>query len=210
MIALDIAAPIALLFGLSMTTPANASLLNNFEIVATSLIALLVFKEAVGRRMWLALALITLSSLILSFEDMSSLSFSLGSLLVLAACVCWGFENNCTRMLSHKNPLHIVVVKGLGSGIGALVIAFASGEYSFDALYIVLAILLGFFAYGLSIYFYIRAQRDLGAARTSAYYAVAPFIGVGLSLIIFGNPLTATFILALIIMIAGAYLVPRT
>lgn len=94
MIALDIAAPICLMAGLATTTSANASLLNNFEIVATSLIALLVFREAISRRLWIAIGLITLSSLILSFEDASSLSFSSGSLLVLAACVCWGFENN--------------------------------------------------------------------------------------------------------------------
>lgn len=205
MVALDIAAPIALMFGISMTTPANASLLNNFEIVTTSLIALLIFKEAVGRRMWIAIALITLSSAILSFEDISSLSLSFGSLLVLAACVCWGFENNCTRMLSLKDPMQIVVVKGFGSGGGALFIAIAIQEYSFNALYIFLALLLGFFAYGLSIYFYILAQRELGAARTSAYYAVAPFIGVGLSFVVFGQPITQAFVIALVIMVLGAY-----
>jgi len=205
MIVLDIAAPIALMFGLSMTTPANASLLNNFEIVATSLIAFFVFKEAVGKRMWIAITLITLASIILSFEDISSLSFSFGSLLVLAACICWGFENNCTRMLSIKDPLQIVVVKGFGSGTGALIIAIAIREYSFDALFIIYALLLGFFAYGLSIYFYILAQRELGAARTSAYYAIAPFIGVGLSFIVFGQAITTSFIIALVIMIFGAY-----
>jgi len=205
MIALDIAAPITLMFGLLMTTPANASLLNNFEIVATSLIALLVFKEAIGRRMWMAIILITLSSAILSFEDIGSLTFSFGSLLVLTACICWGFENNCTRMLSLKNPLQIVVVKGLGSGIGSLVIAVAVREYSFSALYIFYALLLGFFAYGLSIYFYILAQRELGAARTSAYYAVAPFIGVGVSTIVYGQPITVTFVSSLVIMVFGTY-----
>lgn len=205
MIVLDIAAPIALMFGLSMTTPANASLLNNFEIVATSIIALFIFKEAIGKRMWTAIVLITLSSAILSFEDISSFSFSFGSLLVLVACICWGFENNCTRMLSLKNPLQIVVVKGFGSGIGALIIAFTIREYSYNALYILYALLLGFFAYGLSIYFYILAQRELGAVRTSAYYAVAPFIGMILSFIVFRQPITVIFITALVIMIVGAY-----
>ena len=205
MIVLDIAAPIALMFGLSMTTPANASLLNNFEIVATSLIALIIFKEAVGKDMWVAIGLITLSSIILSFEDINSLSFSFGSILVLIACICWGFENNCTRMLSLKNPLQIVAIKGFGSGFGALIIAIALRELSFNALFISYALLLGFFAYGMSIYFYILAQRELGAARTSAYYAVAPFIGVGLSFVVFGQPITATFIAALVIMVFGAY-----
>lgn len=205
MITLDIVAPIALMFGLSMTTPANASLLNNFEIVATSLIASFFFKEAIGKRMWIAITLITLASAILSIEDVSSLSFSFGSILVIVACICWGLENNCTRMLSLKNPLQIVVIKGFGSGIGALVIAIAIGEYSFNVFYILITLLLGFFAYGLSIYFYIMAQRELGAARTSAYYAVAPFIGVGISFIVFGQPITLTFIIAVIIMVFGTY-----
>lgn len=206
MIVLDIAAPICLMAGLATTTSANASLLNNFEIVATSLIALLVFREAISRRLWIAIGLITLSSLILSFEDASSLSFSSGSLLVLAACVCWGFENNCTRMMSQSDPLEIVVLKGFGSGLGSLAIAFAVGE-SLPALpYVLGALLLGFLAYGLSIFFYVYAQRQLGAAKTSAYYAIAPFIGTGLSLVLFREWPEPSFWVALAIMAAGAYL----
>ena len=206
MVALDIAAPICLMAGLATTTSANASLLNNFEIVATSLIALLVFREAISRRLWIAIGLITLSSLILSFEDASSLSFSSGSLLVLAACVCWGFENNCTRMMSQSDPLEIVVLKGFGSGLGSLAIAFAVGE-SLPALpYVLGSLLLGFLAYGLSIFFYVYAQRQLGAAKTSAYYAIAPFIGAGLSLALFREWPEPSFWVALAIMAAGAYL----
>lgn len=206
MVVLDIAAPIFLMVGLKLTTAANASLLNNFEIVATSLIALVLFKETISRRLWLAIALVTLSSLILSFEDMSSLSFSYGSLFVLLACVCWGFENNCTRKLSSKDPVEIVVIKGFGSGAGALVIALVLGEPMPDVLSILSALLLGFVAYGLSIYFYIYAQRDLGAAKTSTYYAVAPFVGSGLSLLVFWERPSFSYIVALIIMIAGTYL----
>ena len=206
MIALDIAAPICLMVGLASTTSANASLLNNFEIVATSLIALLVFGEAISRRLWLAIGLITLSSLILSFEDASSLSFSSGSLLVLAACVCWGFENNCTRMMSQSDPLEIVVLKGFGSGLGSLAIAFAAGESIPAPPYVLGALLLGFLAYGLSIFFYVYAQRQLGAAKTSAYYAIPPFIGAGLSLVLFRTWPEPAFWVALAIMAAGAYL----
>ena len=206
MIALDIAAPICLMAGLASTTSANASLLNNFEIVATSLIALLVFGEAISRRLWLAIGLITLSSLILSFEDASSLSFSSGSLLVLAACVCWGFENNCTRMMSQSDPLEIVMLKGFGSGLGSLAIAFAAGESIPAPPYVLGALLLGFLAYGLSIFFYVYAQRQLGAAKTSAYYAIAPFIGAGLSLVLFRTWPEPAFWVALAIMAAGAYL----
>lgn len=205
MILLDIAAPIFLMLGLSMTTSSTASLLNNFEIVATSMIAMVIFKEAIGKRMWIAIVLITLSSVILSVEDFGSLSFSVGSLFVVLACICWGFENNCTRMLSLKDPLQIVVIKGFGSGLGALAIAWYRQDMDGSFMYIGIALLLGFVAYGLSIYFYISAQRTLGAARTSAYYAAAPFIGVIISWIFLKESITNSFMVSLGIMLIGTY-----
>jgi len=205
MIVLDIAAPILLMLGLTMTNSATVSLLNNFEIVATSVIALAIFKETIGRRLWIAIILITLSSILLSAYDLGNLSFSIGAVFTLLACVCWGFENNCTRMLSLKDPLQIVIIKGLGSGTGAMLLAAATKTFSANMLYILFALLLGFLAYGLSIYFYILAQRELGAARTSAYYAIAPFIGVGLSFVIFRQGITSSFVLALAVMILGTY-----
>lgn len=205
MILLDIAAPIFLMIGLTMTTSGNVSLLNNFEIVATSLIALFIFKEVIGKRMWIAIGLITLASVILSIDDFSRFSLSIGSIFVIAATISWGFENNCTRMLSLKDPLQIVVVKGFGSGIGSLMISLIIREYSQNIIYIMLALLLGFVAYGLSIYFYIIAQRDLGAARTSVFYAAAPFIGVVTSWIFLKESITISFFVALVIMFIGSY-----
>ena len=206
MVALDIAAPIFLMFGLTMTTAANASLLNNFEIVATAIIALFIFRETISRRLWLAIALITISSILLSVETAESFSFSVGSLFVLLACVCWGFENNCTRKISNKDPLQIVVIKGFCSGLGALIIAFVAGEQISNFAYFPAVLLLGFVAYGLSIFFYVYAQREIGAAKTSAYYAVAPFIGVLLSFLILGERPNVIFGIALLIMIIGAWL----
>lgn len=205
MVILDIAAPIFLMIGLTMTTAANASLLNNFEIVATSIIALCIYKERISKRLWLAIILVTVSSIILSVQDLSSFSFSIGSIFILLACVCWGFENNCTRMLSSKNPLQIVIIKGFFSGLGSLLIALFLGERTNNVLYITLALILGFVAYGLSIFFYIHAQRNLGAAKTSTYYAIAPFIGSILSLIIFKEIPTLSFIIAVVIMTIGTY-----
>lgn len=205
MIVLDIAAPIFLMLGLTRTTAANAALLGNFEIVATAVTALVLFHEAIGKRLWLALGLITFASALLSFEDMGSFSFSAGSALVLLACICWGFENNCTRMLSLKSPMEIVVVKGFGSGFGSLLLSLAVGERSPGITYVLPALLLGFAAYGLSIFFYVTAQRELGAARTGAYYAAAPFIGVGLSFALFAQAPTVSFVAAFAIMSAGAY-----
>ena len=176
MILLDIFAPIFLMFGISIGSSANASLLSNFEIVATTLIALLLFKENVSRRLWTAIGFITISSIILSFEGSGSFHFSLGSLFVLLATICWGMENNCTRKISDKSTYQIVTIKGLCCGTGSFIVAFVTGESLPHSKYILLATLLGFIAYGLSIFLYIRAQRDLGAAKTSAYYSVAPLL----------------------------------
>lgn len=209
MVLLDIAAPIALMLGISRTSAASASLLNNFEIVATSLIALAIFHEKISKKLWMGIILVTVSSMILSVDDLGSLDFSAGSLLVLAACLCWGFENNCTRMLSSKDPVEIVIIKGLFSGAGSLVIALCVGETLPAISDMLMALLLGFVAYGLSIVFYIYAQRELGAARTSAYYAIAPFIGVALSLAIFRELPSISFFVALIIMVAGTWVVTK-
>ncbi len=205
MVLLDILAPILLMLGLRSASSAGASLLNNFEIVATAFFALFVFREPISVRLWIAVILITLGSCLLTFNADGVFSFSGGSVLVLLATVCWGLENNCTRKLSQNNPVLIVAIKGLGSGLTALVIGFALGERFTKEGVALLAMLAGFFAYGISIACYIRAQRTLGAAKTSAYYAAAPFIGAGLSFVFLGERANALFFLALLLMSAGAY-----
>ena len=200
MVVLDIIAPILLMLGIERTSSANVSLLNNFEIVATSLIALFIFKEVISKRTWLAIVLVTSASAILSFEGAGSFEFNTGSLLVLGAATCWGLENNCTKMISGKSSVQIVTIKGCFSGLGSLVVAFAVGESLPAIKYIAFILLLGFVAYGLSINFYIMAQKDLGAAKTSAYYSVAPFLGVGFSMALLGEAPGAQFYIALAIM----------
>ena len=206
MILLDIAAPIFLLLGLSYTTAANASLLNNFEIVATALIALAIFREKISPRLGFGIVFVTLSCALLSLEDVTSLRFSAGSLFILLACICWGVENNCTRKLSAKDPLEVVLLKGIFSGLGSITIGLCLGE-RVKTLWSVFAVLaVGCVAYGMSIFFYVYAQRLLGAARTSAYYAVAPFIGTLLSLVIFRDMPHYTYFIALGLMVIGAWL----
>ena len=207
MIVLDIAAPILLMLGISYGSSANASLLGNFEIVATTVLALVIFKEAVSKRLWTAIALITLSSVLLSFEGAGSFQFSYGSLFVLAATICWGFENNCTRNIASKNTYEIVVLKGIFSGLGALIIALIKKEAMPGIIYIVAALILGFVAYGLSIFLYVRAQNILGAAKTSAHYAIAPFVGAFLSFVFLREQLSGMYIIALAVMIMGSILV---
>ena len=203
MILLDIAAPILLMLGLRGGEAASASLLGNFEIVATALFALLLFREKVNRMLWAALGCITLSCAILSFQGAESLRFSAASLLVLGAACCWGLENNCTRRLSGKSAREIVILKGFFSGGGSLCLARLAGE-SLPPLGVALrAMGLGFVSYGLSIFFYVRAQRDLGAARTSAYYSVNPFVGSLLALVLLREGLGPGYFAALPVMLLG-------
>lgn len=205
-VALNLASALMMTNGLSRTTAANASLLGNFELVATALIALLCFHEAISRRLWIAVALVTSASLILSFESAESLSFSVGSLLVMGACTCWGLENNCTRKLSAKDPTQTVTIKGFGSGLSALAISAAVGGIRGTAPAVLGALLLGFVSYGLSSTFYVTAQRSLGAARTSAFYALSPFFGAALSFALLREIPTAPFLIGLAVMIPGVIL----
>ena len=209
MVALDIVAPILMMYGLRINSAANTALLNNFEIVATALIALLFFREKVGKRLWIAIALVTVASILLSLDGSSAadaLRFSKGSLLVLGATVCWGLENNCTRRIADKDPMEIVTVKGFGSGFGALCIALSLGEAFPAWKHLAVLLLLGYVAYGLSIFFYTHAQRGIGAAKTSTYYALAPFIGAFLSVLVLGEPIGWVFIVATLVMAVGCWL----
>ena len=206
MILLDIAAPILLMLGLGSTNSANASLLNNFEIVATSCIAFLIFKEMISKRLTLAIILVTIASIMLSFEGKGSFEFNTGSLLVLAASCCWGLENNCTRMLSSKSSVQITTIKGLFSGLGSLIVALIVGENIPEIIWMIAVLILGFVAYGLSINFYIKAQKHLGAAKTSAYYSVAPFLGVFFGIVLLNETPCIQFYIGLIIMIIAIVL----
>ena len=205
MILLDVLAPVLLLLGLRHASASNAALLNNFEIVATALFALLLFRERISRRLWSAIVLITSASCLLTLDIDGGFSFSIGSFLILMAAACWGLENNCTRMLSDKNPIQIVTYKGIGSGVCALAIGLLTGEEFPVPEIALIAMLVGSLTYGASIACYIRAQRTLGAAKTSAYYAASPFIGSGLSFLLLGERLSVLFFLALVLMLAGAY-----
>lgn len=205
MILLDIIAPILLMVGLRMSQPENVALLNNFEIVATAIFAAFIFKEHIPNRLKLAIVLVTFGSILLSIEDIQAFKFSLGSLFVILATITWGLENNLTRRLSFNDPLMVVVIKGIFSGLGSLSIAFFLGELTWDLSLIGLTLLIGFVAYGLSIFFYVTAQRELGAAKTSTFYAFAPFVGAFLSLIIFLELPKINFYIALILMAIGSY-----
>ena len=201
-----ILAPIILMISLQNTPASTASLLLNFEGVGTTVIALLFFKEAIGRRAWTAIIVITLASIFLSTNFNEGFGISLGALGIILACVLWGVDNNFTRNISGKDPLAIVAWKGLVAGTFSFFLAFFLGNQLPSLKIILGTLVLGFISYGLSTILFIRSMRGLGAARTSALYGTAPLAGVLLSIIIFGEFPSFFFIIAAILMIGGALL----
>lgn len=207
MVILDIGAAILTLWGTSLTAAGTAALLSNFELVVTALIAALFFKEKISPRLWIAIFLITAASILLGLEDgLTSLQFSYGAFIMMAASACWGLENNVTRRLSEKDPLAVSSIKGLCSGGGSLAIGFILGQRLPNNWVPFVAAGLGFIAYGLSFYFYLKAQRRLGAAKTSAIFALNPFLGSFISFFVFTYLPSRIYITALSLMISGAYL----
>ena len=200
-----IGAPIILLLGLERTPASTASLLLNFEGVATTLIAITFFKESIDRRITWAIGLVTLASIVLTWTG-GNWGITLGALGVIGACFLWGLDNNFTRHISAKNPLVIVGIKGLGAGTFSLVLCLLIRQ-PLPALNIaLLAMLLGSISYGISIQLFIVALRSLGAARTSTLFGIAPFVGVILSLILLREKPQILFWAAVPVMVAGAWL----
>jgi len=205
-IAGGVLAPIVLMISLQNTSASTASLLLNFEGVGTTLIALLFFKESIGRRAWAAIIVITLASIFLSTSFQSGFGLSIGALGIILACVLWGVDNNFTRNISGKDPLVIVAWKGLVAGTFSFLLAFFLGDQLPSLTIILGTMALGFVSYGLSTMLFIHSMRGLGAARTSALYGTAPLAGVLLSIVIFGELPSFSFIIAAVLMIGGALL----
>jgi drug/metabolite transporter (DMT)-like permease len=201
-----VAAPIVLLFSLRTTPAATASLLLNFEGVATTLIAVLAFKESSSRRVWGAIACVTLASILLSWQANAEWGISLGALGIVAACVLWGLDNNFTRNVSAKDPTVIVMIKGLAAGAFSLVLTALLGQ-PLPGIGVVLgSLLLGAVSYGLSIMLFVHAMRGLGSARTSALFGAAPFVGAALSFLLFRESLGLLALIAAPLMAIGALL----
>ncbi|MFG1261038.1 DMT family transporter, partial [Xanthobacter flavus] len=159
-------APLLLMFGLSLTDAASASLLLNLEGLATMGIAWLVFRENVDRRLLLGAFAILSGAVLLSWEGRMSLQW--GALLIAGACLCWGIDNNLTRRLSSADPVQIAMLKGLVAGTINLLIALASGAGLPSAVTLLAAGVIGFLGYGVSLALFVLALRHLGAARAFA------------------------------------------
>jgi len=210
-IAGGVAAPIVLLFSLRSTPASTASLLLNFEGVATTVIAVVIFKEAIGRFALIAIACTTIASIILSWTTDGQWGISLGAIGILGACTLWGIDNNFTNRISGRDPLAIVMVKGLGAGTFSLILSFILGNALPSIGSVISALLVGSFSYGISIMLFIYALRGLGAARTSTLFSTAPLVGVVLSIVLFKDTPTIAFGVGLVLMVlaAGLLIVER-
>jgi drug/metabolite transporter (DMT)-like permease len=199
-----IGGPVLLMLGLARTDAASASLLLNLEGLATMAIAWLVFRENVDRRLLLGAFAILAGAALLSWRGSASLEA--GALLIAAACVCWGIDNNLTRKLSSADPVQIAMLKGLVAGSVNLLLALAAGA-DLPATGKLLAVgVVGFLGYGVSLALFVAALRHLGAARTGAYFSLAPFVGATLAVFMLGEPVTATLLAAGGLMSLGLWL----
>lgn len=197
--------PLLLVFGLSRTTAASGALLLNLEGLATMAIAWLAFRENVDRRLLLGAAAILVGTAILSWQG-GDLRFDSGVALIAGACLAWGVDNNLSRKLSSSDPVVIAMVKGLVAGSVNIALAFLRGA-DFPAADAVLgAVIVGLLGVGVSLVLFILALRHLGAARTGAYFSLAPFVGAIIAIAILHEPLTAKLVIAGAFMGLGLWL----
>jgi drug/metabolite transporter (DMT)-like permease len=198
--------PLLLMLGLSQTDAAAASLLLTFEGAATALMAWFIFHENFDTRIALGMACLIAGAAILSWTDVPTIEGLLGALAIVGACVAWGLDNNLTRKVSLADPLQIVEFKGLIAGPVNLLIGISLGAPIPGIIVIPMAAVVGFIGYGVSLALFVMALRDLGTARTGAYFSTAPFIGSAVAIIALGDPVTPQLLIAGALMTVGVWL----
>jgi drug/metabolite transporter (DMT)-like permease len=200
-------APALLMIGLARSDAATASLLLNTEAVFSALIAWLLFREATSRRVVLGFFAILAGCALLSWPSRLVLGGApLGPLCIVGACVCWGLDNNLTRNISAADSRVIAAIKGLCAGATNTALALAMGTTLPAAPELSGALALGFLGYGVSLVLFIVSLRQLGTARTGAYFATSPFIGTVLAVVLYRDPITAAFYFASALMAVGVWL----
>jgi drug/metabolite transporter (DMT)-like permease len=200
-------APILLMAGLNMATGFSASLLSNLEGVATAIIAVLVFRESTGRRLWLAMGCVTLGAVVLSWNGGEGRFELAGPVLIVLSMVCWGFDNNFTRQIANKDPMHIALAKSLVAGtVPILLILLLGGHIRLD-ITLAYALVVGAFGYGASLVLFILALKGIGASRTAALFGLAPFVGAVVSLAVLREWLGWVMLPAAALMALGAWLI---
>ena len=201
--------PALLMAGLARVSAATASLLLNFELVATLAIAGLVFREHLGRRLVGAASLVAAAGFLLVWQPGSA--FDVGGLLVIGACVCWGVDNSVTARIDQVSPEQITFAKGAVAGTANLVLGLAfAATWHVGGRQVVAALLIGVLGYGLSITLWVKGARDLGAARGQVIFAAAPFVGALISWTILGESVSLAQLIAVPIAAAGIALSLRT
>jgi drug/metabolite transporter (DMT)-like permease len=199
--------PMLLMYGLTRTAASSASLLLNLEAVFTALLAWLVFRENAGWRVVLGMAFIVGGGALLAWSpDVVAIGAGRGALAIAGAALCWGLDNNLTRKVAAADALFIAATKGLVAGITNCLLALALGAHPPGWRLLGAAMTIGLAGYGVSLVLYILALRGLGAARASAYFSTAPFLGAALAVILFHDPAPAAFWLAALLMAAGVWL----
>jgi drug/metabolite transporter (DMT)-like permease len=197
--------PLLLMLGLTLTDASSASLLLNLEALATMMIAWLVFRENVDRRLLLGVLSILAGAVVLSWDG-HGVSISGGAPYIAGACLAWGIDNNLTRKLSAADPVLISMIKGLAAGSVNMAIAVVRGAAMPAVPILIAGAIVGFVAVGLSLVLFIRALRYLGTARTGAYFALAPFIGALVAILVLHEPMTWVLIVAGGLMGLGTWL----
>ncbi|MDQ7246682.1 DMT family transporter [Dongia sedimenti] len=198
--------PVLLVFGLAQSSASEAALLLNLESVMTLAIAWIVFKENVDRRLLIGAAAIVAGAAVLAWPRDAAVGLSWGPVLIAGACLAWAIDNNLTRKVAAADPMQIAMVKGLVAGIANVAIALALGAPLPGAAAAAGAGVLGFFSYGVSLTLFVLALRHLGTARTGAYYALAPFIGAGVAILLLGEPIGVAFVAGGFLMAVGLWL----
>lgn len=198
--------PILLMVGLRLTPATSTALLLNLESVFTTLVAWFVFRENFDCRIAAGMLAIIMASLLLSWQGALEFGSPCGSICIIGACGCWAVDNNLTRQISVCSPLHIACLKGLVAGGVNTLMALGVGMTLPPLGVVTAAAVVGFLGYGLSLALYILALRHLGAARTGAYFALAPFSGAALSLLVLGEAPGRLFWFATALMAWGLWL----
>jgi drug/metabolite transporter (DMT)-like permease len=198
--------PLLLMVGLTSTDSATASLLLTLEAAVTALMAWFIFHENYDRRIALGMACLIAGAVVLSWSRVPTMDNTLGPLAIVGACVAWGLDNNLTRKVSLADPLQIVELKGLIAGPFNLALGVLLGATIPPMSTTLIAGVVGFVGYGISLVLFVVALRGLGTARTSAYFSTAPFIGSAAAIIAFGDPVTPQLVTAGVLMALGVWL----
>ena len=201
-----IAGPVALMYGLLTTPASSASLLLNLEAVFTALLAWFVFRENFDRRIALGMAAIIVGGLVLAWSSGEGKGASSGSLLIAAACFCWALDNNLTRRASAADAVLIASLKGLVAGAVNVSLAVFLGQRLPSPAISAAAMIVGLSGYGVSLVLFVLALRDLGSARTGAYFSVAPFFGAVAAIALQGDAVTSQLLVAGALMAVGVWL----